>query len=294
MSPVAVFGSGRRLTSSQNSTDVIDSVGRVLDVHSPAPYAAMGALHRAQVEWRGDGPRPVATFTCTYGADEIFVLTMANDGPGTLIGLFPLGNDLTTPLVGQWKQADGSLSSVGTFAPGTVALRPPTLASSYFEDMLRAAGFDTRKENALQLCEQVLSMFNVKAYQFITSAEPWAAESFISQHRWTGDLDACDRLLADLGNWNRSVIPYIQDLPDRVRGLLLERDSTGSLTADIWQRVARPASPPSTPISSSQASNAVGDPVDVRARCGNEKCSNFGQVLDQRQCPVCFHYAQTA
>lgn len=296
--PTATFGPGRRLNSQLGLERSAAILEQVLTTYSPPAYAAMSALQPARVEWRGPDPAPARSFTCTYGSDDIYLITMASEGSGTLMGLFPVGadqNSLTTPLVGQWKQADGSLSSTGTFQPGSAALHPPEIPLAYVDGILEAAEFDGTSENKLAVAEQVVSMFNVKAYQYISSNDLRSAETFVAQHSWTGDPALCSRVLADLGAWNQQVIPYIQDLPGRVRALLLESDPGGRLTADVWERLPRrrvAAAPP--PLASPTAAPTPPPPADTMPRCGNQACSNFGHRVDGRQCPVCFHYIRAS
>jgi hypothetical protein len=72
----------------------------------------------------------------------------------------------------------------------------------------------------------------VKAYQFINSQNPRYAQAFVDEHRGMPDLQ---RILDDLGGWNPGVLPYIQDLPLRLRGLMLEPELKKS--SPFWQEL---------------------------------------------------------
>ncbi len=198
----------------------------------------MPTLHHACVLWHGEKPLPAEAWSCSYGADEIFVFVLWPLASGTEIGLFPLGGSeesLNTPLIGQWKQADPTLSSAGRFEPRQLTLLPPKLNQQYYQDLLTVAGKANTTDNVTALARQVAEMFLVKAHQFMSNEDPRAASRFVEKHAWTGDSRLPDRILEDLGNWNYQVVPYIQDLPGRVRGLLLEPGPDGRLLAAVWE-----------------------------------------------------------
>jgi hypothetical protein len=219
----------------------VTTISGVLDVHAPTKYRYMPTLYDAAVIWHGEKPLPEEAWSCSYGADDIFVFVLWPAGPGTEIGLFPLGGSeesLNTPLIGQWKQADSSLRSIGRFEPRQLTLLPPELDRRYFEETLRLAGKPVTDANIAIFGEQVAMQFTLKAYQFIAGIgrDERSAQRFADQHGWTGDISLPQRVLKDLGDWDYQVVPYIQDLPWRVRGIL-EAGPGGTSEAEIWQRM---------------------------------------------------------
>lgn len=236
------FGPGRKLASDQDVRTCFGTIGGVLDVNAPTRYQHMPTLYEAAVTWYGGQPLPNGAWTCTYAGDEVFVFVVWAQTSGTEIGLFPLGGSeesLNTPLIGQWKQADQSLRSIGRIESGQLTLLTPEVGVDYFEDILRLAGKPVTPGNVATIAEQVNQMFAAKAYEYISGVgrDERAATRFVDNHRWNGDIGLPQKVLADLGEWNYQVVPYIQDLPWRVRGILLEPGPDGHSTADVWQRM---------------------------------------------------------
>jgi hypothetical protein len=72
-------------------------------------------------------------------------------------------------------------------------------------------------------------MFLIKAQEYIGSQDQRRAARFVEEHRPTpmNALDLPQLILDDLGAWNPGVLPYVQELPYRVRAILLQRDEAG-------------------------------------------------------------------
>src|SRR4051812_31093236 len=138
------FGRGRRLASDLAAEACVETLRGVLESCAPTRYRHMPVLNEAAVLWRGDQPSPAAAWSCSYGADDIFVFTFWPHPAGTTaVGLFPFGGEdgsLSTPLIGQWKQADPTLRSTGLFEAGQLTLLPPRIDADYFNDLLRLGG----------------------------------------------------------------------------------------------------------------------------------------------------------
>lgn len=234
------FGPGRRLESNQDLRSCVGTLSAVLGVHAPPRHAHMPALHEANVLWHGGNPLPSEAWTSDDSRDDKFVFVFWPIEGRTRIGLFPLGGreeSLQTPLIGQWKQADPSLKSTGRFDQGLLTLLAPGVDRRYYEETLKIAGRAPTEENIRILARQVTEMFLIKAQQFIASRDTTAASRFVDDHPWTGDIELPARILEDLGRWNHQVIPYIQDLPGRVRGLLLEPGPDGHPAAVVWKQI---------------------------------------------------------
>jgi len=244
------FGPGRRLSSDQDLQGCLANMSAVLTNHFPTPYVHMPPLFESSVIWHGEKPvigseqRPASAeaWSCSYGEDDIFVFVLWQLETRTEIGLFPLGggdSSLQTPFIGQWKMADPSLSSTGMFDKGLLTLLTPEVPRHYFEHILGLAHKPVTDTTVAMIAEQVSQMFTLKGYEYISRMErnEPAATRFIDDHLWNGDLALPQKVLADLGAWNYQVVPYIQDLPSRVAGILLEPGPDGLSTADIWTRM---------------------------------------------------------
>lgn len=80
--------------------------------------------------------------------------------------------------------------------------------------------------------DQVVVGFKIKAYQFISSQDERAASRFVDQHAASSPQEILDALAA----WNPDVVPYMQDLPYRVQGVMLQAlGSQGS----FWEGLER-------------------------------------------------------
>jgi hypothetical protein len=231
------YGPGRRFSSENDPVRTEQALSNALTINSPTPYEHMKPLHNARVTWHGDGSQPTAGWSCSYGSDEKFVFTVWPSGSGSEVGFFPLGGSeesLGTPLIGQWKQLDPSLQSIGRFESGLLTLNPPQLTDSYYNDTLTIAQKSVTDMNRMVLIEQTALMFVLKAQGYIAGTDPRGADD----HAWNGDLAMPQRILDDMAQWNHGVVPYLQDLPWRVRGILLEPNQDGVSTAEIWKKMS--------------------------------------------------------
>jgi hypothetical protein len=236
------FGPGRRLASEHDLRTCVTTISGVLDVHAPTKYKYMPTLYDAAVIWHGEKPLPAEAWSCSYGADDIFVIVLWPTDSGTEIALFPLGGreeSLNTPFIGQWKRADVSLRSIGLIEGGQLTLLPPELDRTYYEEILRLAGKAVTDVNIEILTREIAFLFTLKAREAIAGIgrDERGADRFVDRHGWTGDLSLPQRVLNDLGEWNYTVVPYLQDLPWRVRGMLLEPGPDGTSKAVVWQRM---------------------------------------------------------
>jgi hypothetical protein len=236
------FGPGRRVASDLDPSGCFETISSVLEAHAPTRYEHMPTLHEASVIWHGERPPPSDAWSCNYGADDVFVFVVWPKETETELGLFPLGatdRDLNTPFIGQWKQVDDSLRSVGEFDSGQFTLLTPELGQVYFDEMLRLAGKPLTDKNLDLVGEQVTQQFCIKAYEFISKIghDERGGSRFVDSHRWDGDLALPQRVLKDLGDWNYQAVPYLQDLPWRVQGILLERGPDARFIAALWNEM---------------------------------------------------------
>ena len=105
--------------------------------------------------------------------------------------------------------------------PDTAA---PRIAESYYSEILTTAGFPLTADNLAATRQMVGEMLLVKAWQFISSQNQHQADTFMRNHTQTGlaTVASNQKILDDLVAWDRDVAPYIDDLPTRVRRILLE------------------------------------------------------------------------
>ncbi len=248
----ATLGSGRRLHSSNDLAGCLEVLEGVLRSYRPPPYVSMRSLTPAGWAWAGPpgDPPPSAVYTCTDEAEDVVYAAFWPEAAGTTIALIPLGSGddrlSTMPLIGHWKQRDASLSSTGTVPPGVITPRPPSIPPEYIDELLSAAGFPATPSNRDAAEEKVCEMLSAKAYQFLESTAPGEAERFVDAHRWSpGASDILpQRIVDDLAARVPAVLPYIQDLPLRIRALLLEAVTAPT---SFWSTLDRTAPAPPTP-----------------------------------------------
>jgi hypothetical protein len=244
--PSAVLGSGRKLTSSLPLGEAVQCVEELMGSYRNRQYPTLPHLVPAGHTWHGAAEEePAAVYAGKDQAGDFLLLTFSRSGQSTLLGVFPLGSGperLNMPLIGNLKMRDRSLSSLGTFPGGSIALTAPTVPHPLIEDTLTAAGYPHTAKNRAMLADQLFLMAVTKGYQFISNMESEAAgrrQSAAWRQRAIGraaPLEPIQMVLDDLAAWNVSSLPYIQDIPLRVQSVLLEAvDHQGS----FWETLDR-------------------------------------------------------
>ncbi|MER6815235.1 hypothetical protein ABT299_38715 [Spirillospora sp. NPDC000708] len=228
--------SGRRFRSGLALDDALRSLTATVESYGERPYEHMPLVHQPGFVWLGPD-EPPARVVGFHDTEDDFVFGAFWKTPaGTESGLFPLGagpdrlNRMKLP--GMWKRRDPSLASIGTLPPGIVGLTAPRLSPTYLEDIVRTAGFQPSEGNLAVLHEHVRTLFLIKASQFIGMRQRAAAERFADAHEDASAQQVLDGLASTLP----VVTPYIQALPDRVRGLLLESVDEAQ---NPWRRMHR-------------------------------------------------------
>ena len=131
---------------------------------------------------------------------------------------------------------------VGARLPNRILVPP-----RYFPDLLNSAGFPVTEHNLFVVQEQIGIMFTTKAWQAMeqfgterdwnkflaTAAYP---TTNAAMHRWP------QQVLDGIVGWRPDFGPYIDDLPERYAGILLE--SVGKGDGGLF------GGPPETPLTS--------------------------------------------
>ncbi|MCZ2826091.1 MULTISPECIES: hypothetical protein [unclassified Modestobacter] len=193
----------------------------------------MPALAPAGYTWLGDGAEPDRVVTFSDGDGSPIIATFWERGDATEAGLFPLGSGddrlQRLPIIGHWKQQDRSLSSTGVLPDGLLRYDVPELPADYVADILMTGSYPISNHNQRIMLTQVAIMFKLKAYQLISSQDQLLGSRFIEEH----DGASPQQVLEDLGSWDHDVVPYIQDIPGRIKGLLLENTAEGNAWKDL-------------------------------------------------------------
>lgn len=240
---VPSLGSGRRLRSGLALTDCIANLEAILLSYRPpesayrTPYVFPG--------WRWNGSReqsPETVISFEDSNNDFLLAAFWPDHSGTECGLFPLGSGderlSSLPIIGHWKQRDPSLTSIGVFPRGLITLAPPRIPDQFVEEILKTAGFPSTPYNVEAIGTMAGRMFLARAHQLIASHDPRSADRFIQSHVFTGGplREFGQRVLDDLVAWDPDVLPYIQDLPMRVRAISLE---AANVPGTIWSGLKR-------------------------------------------------------
>ena len=117
--------------------------------------------------------------------------------------------------------------SVATQSTTAPPLGAPQLPADYFEDILRIKGYRVTRHNLGVLERKVREMFLIKARQFITlggKQNQHGADQFSRQ--WGSS--SAQQILNALAATDPELPKYIDDLPDRVRRIILDSDGEGT------------------------------------------------------------------
>lgn len=233
---------GRRLRSDLSPEDCVEVLRQVFDGYRPRRRPDMEPLVPTGIRWTAADGAPSIAVSGDDESDDFVLFTFAPAGQGTEAGIFPLGGNLA--VAGHWKQRDSSLTSVGSWPPGTVCLTPPPIDESLVYGTLNAAGYPVTPGNVTKVAQEFTMLFLVKCQEFVSNREgARGAERFMTTHqRWQqqGSPSLADLLQAPLrllAEWNPAVLPYVQDLPMRIRSILLE--ATSDSDDGFWSKLER-------------------------------------------------------
>jgi hypothetical protein len=226
---VPPLGSGRRLTSQLSPQECLARLEAVLLSDRSRKYIHMPAYVVPGWVWNGEADAaPASAVACDDNADDFLFVALWPSPSGTELGLFPLGSGddrlRGMPIIRHWKQRDQSLSSVGVVPSGLISLRPPVLPPDYLEDLLATGGYPATPRNVQAACQTMNEQFVIKAFQFIDSRDRVAADRFVDAHRWYkgAGLALLQSDVDDLATWDPGILPDMQDLPMRVRAIVLD------------------------------------------------------------------------
>jgi hypothetical protein len=236
----APLGSGRRLRSSLSGLDCLSALNEIVGSYRQPTYEHLPLVIEPGWAWTGvDEDPPTQAVSCGDQNDDFLLIALWPQPQGTNLGLFPLGggDDRLSglPIVGHWKQRDSSLSSIGLVPSGRIRLAAPVLAENYCSEILQAGGYPDTESNREATCGLVNQMMLVKAHSFLSTGDSQAADRFVDGHRWIpgSGIQGPQSILSGVCVAMPGVLPYIQDLPLRVRAILLDNQGEGSFWHDL-------------------------------------------------------------
>lgn len=149
-------------------------------------------------------------------------VTLRSTTEGTEAGIYDLAEEMTLPLIGHWKQRDASLTSIGQAEAG-LAITAPPVPDDYVEELIQRLGLPLNEETRLKAAAELHQMFVLKAVTFMQSEPESVAHGFIADQRNLPlGVEGLRMILTNLARWKTGVIPYIQDVPLRVRALIVQ------------------------------------------------------------------------
>lgn len=229
--PVA---SGRQLSSKLGLDESLAALDAAVRTLNAPPYQHMPALAPAGYTWLDDGPEPDCVMTLSDEDGHPIMATFWRRVDGTRSGLFPLGSGddrlQRLPVIGYWKQQDPSLSSTGVLPARLIQYEVPNLPADYYANILILGGFPISDVNQRVMRAHVTMLFKLKAYQYISSQDQRLASRFMDEH----SNSSPEQLMRKMATWEKGLIPYIQELPGRMQGILLEEKD-----AEVWKQLER-------------------------------------------------------
>jgi hypothetical protein len=234
----ASLGSGRSLRSSSSESDcltTLNAIARPRESRSELPPVITPG-------WTWTGPeeqRPSRVISCDDQNADFLMICFWREPKATSIGLFPLGSGddrlMQQPIIGAWKQRDQSLSSTGLLPAGVLRISAPVLASDYGESLLADGGYPATPDNVDSALGVVNQMMLLKANEFLSTQSKNDASRFVEGHRWVAGsgLKGLQSVLTDLCIALPAALPYVQDLPLRIRGILLDSQEHGGFWKDL-------------------------------------------------------------
>jgi hypothetical protein len=239
----APLDSGRWLRSRLAPQGCATLLEQVFSTYRAPVHQKMPLLVPAGVRWTDEEGTPVL---CLSGFDKnthflLITLGAAADGT-TNAGVFLLGTGedrLRHPVIGDWKTRDSSLTSIGTWPANTAWLTPPPISDGYIADMVAAAGYPATPANQFRIADMVFRMMQLKCEEFIRTGQSQAvAKGFTRTQQaradWSSPVGPLRALLQALAEWDADFLPYMQDVPLRMRAVALAATASKN---SIWHQL---------------------------------------------------------
>lgn len=207
----------------------------LVDTYRKRRYPELPLVGEVGWRWHGTASqRPDRVVHFTDRNDKaLFVALQTVAAGGTVIELYDLGQPNSvrhgTQFADELSRGDGSLQqgrpSTDVNGAGTVEpleLVTPKVVDEYVGEILRSSGYPVTANNFDILDRQVSLSFLLKLHQFLDHSNPAAARRFIETHAFSGEgSPALGRMFEDAYDITWNLVAYSQDVPTRVRALLL-------------------------------------------------------------------------
>ena len=251
------FREGRLLRSDLEPDACRDLLEDLIGFKRARRYPELPHVVPAGLDWSGE---PTGAPGWGVAFDDLFeefnLVAFTPGDSGSSMALHQVGShveDLRTfSILGPWKQRDPSLTSVGTAPGGVLGLAPPPITEELLASTAAFGGFPATAHNSEVIASQMAVLFLLKARQAPGLTDPRAFQAFETrQARQPGEsgLAVARRVLDALCQASPNSLPYLQDLPLRVRAIMCESHLGGStaMWGDLEAAEAAEAAEPAEP-----------------------------------------------
>jgi hypothetical protein len=132
---------------------------------------------------------------------------------------------------------------VGFWPASTAWLTRPPIGDGYIDDVLAAAGYPATSRNQFRIADLVFRMMLPTCEEFIQSRQSQAvarefAKTQMTKADWSSSPVAPLRaLLEALAERDPDFLPYMQDVPLRMRSVALEAAARKHSKKEIWHQL---------------------------------------------------------
>lgn len=228
---------GSHLRTEASASRCVSALDEVLSTYRPRRYQHLPHVVDCGYGWRAPSREPHRVVCFTDHENDFVMVAFWDTATGSQAAVFPVHSNShqgPTSVIAHWRTRDPTLATIGVIPAGSIALQEPTIPGNYIAGTLQAAGYPTTATNMADMHDMMLRQHLIKAHQFISSEDPVVADAFVERHKRRADLQA---LVQGLGEWNAAVLPYIQDLPWRIRAIMLEPENLQR--SDFWASLER-------------------------------------------------------
>jgi hypothetical protein len=243
----APLASGRRLRSRLAPRECARLLEEIFSTYRSPVHQGMPLLAPAGVRWTAAEGKPARRLSGFDRNTRFLLITLGEAADGTThIGIFTLGTDgdpVRRPVIDDWNARDPSLTTAGIWPESTAWLTRPPLSDRYIDDILAAAGYPTTPRNQLRIADLVFRMMLLKCEEFIQARESQAvAREFTKTQQARADWSSSPvsphrALLQAVAEWDTDFLPYLQDVPLRMRSVALNAAAIKHGKQEIWHQL---------------------------------------------------------
>ena len=243
----APLASGRRLRSRLSPRECARLLEEIFSAYRSPVHKGMPLLVPAGVRWKAAEGKPVRSLSGFDRNTRFLLITLGETADGTTdAGIFSLGeggDQVRRPVIGDWSARDVSVTTVGIWPASTAWLTRPPIGDRYIDDILASAGYPATPRNQLRIADLVFRMMLVKCEEFIQARQSQAvAREFAKtqqvQADWSSSLVGPHRaLLQAVAEWDADFLPYLQDVPLRMRLVALDAAARKHSKQEIWHEL---------------------------------------------------------